>query len=272
LDAQVVSIALNVCTAIPPPHSQSQERLVYPTQKPVALHERIITASSNGGGVVLDPFCGCGTAIHAAQKLGRRWIGIDVTHLAIGLIEKRMHEGYDTAEGPLQFEVVGVPRDKDSALRLAAEKPHDFQNWFCLKVGGYPLDGGRKGADRGVDGHFYPYENSRDTATGVISVKAGANIGVAMIRDLRGVMEREGYPFGLFLSAYEPTGPMKAEAAAAGVHETEFGRFPRLQILTPADLFHGAGAKLPPLAPINRRHARVETRASHKAGGQGKLL
>ena len=122
------------------------------------------------------------------------------------------------------------------------------------------------------DGHFYLYENSRETSTGVISVKAGVNIGVAMIRDLRGVMEREGYPFALFLSAYEPTGPMKAEAAAAGVHENEFGRFQRLQILTPADLFHCAGAKLPPLAPINRRHARVETRTSHKAGGQGSLL
>ena len=264
----------DVVDDIPPINSQAQERLGYPTQKPRALLERIIAASSNPGDVVLDPFCGCGTAVDAAQKLGRAWIGIDVTHLAIGLIEKRMHEGYDRpGDGfVLPFEVIGVPKDKDSALRLAEEKPNDFQNWFCLKVGGYPLDGGRKGADRGVDGHFYPYENSRDTSTGVISVKAGRNIGVAMIRDLRGVMEREGYPFGLFLSAYEPTGPMLKEAAAAGVHENEFGRFPRLQILTPADLFHGPSAKLPPLAPINRRHARVETRASHKAGAQGSLL
>jgi adenine-specific DNA-methyltransferase len=256
------------------PPAVGGENLGYPTQKPRALLERIIAASSNPGDVVLDPFCGCGTAVDAAEKLGRQWIGIDVTHLAVGLIEKRMHEGYDRpGDGyVLPFEVIGVPKDKDSALRLAEDKPHDFQNWFCLKVGGYPLDGGRKGADRGVDGHFYPYENSRETSTGVISVKAGHNIGVAMIRDLRGVMEREGYPFGLFLSAYEPTGPMKAEAAAAGVHENEFGRFPRLQILTPADLFHGAGAKLPPLAPINRRHARVETRVSHKDGAQGSLL
>lgn len=264
----------NDWTDINPLHGSEQERLGYPTQKPRALLERIVAASSNPGDVVLDPFCGCGTAVDAAQKLGRQWIGIDVTHLAIGLIEKRMHEGYDRpGDGfVLPFEVIGVPKDKDSALRLAAEKPHDFQNWFCLKVGGYPLDGGRKGADRGVDGHFYPYENSRDTSTGVISVKAGQNIGVAMIRDLRGVMEREGYPFALFLSAYEPTRPMLAEAAAAGVHENEFGRFPRLQIITPADLFHGASAKLPPLAPINRRHARVETRKSHQSGSQGSLL
>ena len=276
LDEMSGGVMGTIWTDIPPINSQAQERLGYPTQKPRALLERIIAASSNPGDVVLDPFCGCGTAVDAAEKLGRRWLGIDITHLAIGLIEKRMHEGYDRpGDGfVLPFDVIGVPKDKDSALRLAEEKPHDFQNWFCLKVGGYPLDGGRKGADRGVDGHFYPYENSRDTSTGVISVKAGRNIGVAMIRDLRGVMEREGYPFGLFLSAYEPTGPMKAEAAAAGTYETEFGRFPRLQILTPADLFHGPGlrANLPPLAPINRRHTRVETRTSHKDGAQGNLL
>ena len=247
----------------------SDERLGYPTQKPRALLERIIAASSNPGDVVLDPFCGCGTAVDAAQKLGRRWIGIDVTHLAVGLIEKRLREGYGDA---VQFETIGVPKDKASALRLAAEKPHEFQNWFCLKVGGYPLDGGRKGADKGVDGHFYPYETAASTATGVISLKAGQNVGVAMLRDLRGVMEREGYVYGLFLSAWEPTRPMLAEAAAAGLHRTEFGAFPRIQILTPADLFHGNGAKLPPLAPINRRAARVETRASHQRGAQGSLI
>jgi len=257
---------------IPALESQAQERLGYPTQKPIALLERIIAASSNPGDVVLDPFCGCGTAIDAAQKLGRHWLGIDVTHLAIGLVEKRLNDGYnrDGKTGAV-WETIGVPKDKESALRLAAEKPHEFQNWFCLQVGGYPLDGGRKGADKGVDGHFYFHESARETKPGVISVKAGQNIGVAMLRDLRGVMEREGYAFGLFLSAYEPTGPMKAEAAAAGIYENEFGRFPRIQILTPADLFHNNPPKLPPLAPINRRAPRVETRESHKKGAQGGL-
>ena len=186
-------------------NSGSGELLGYPTQNPAALLERIISASSNPGDVVLDPFCGCGTAVDAAQKLGRRWIGIDVTHLAIGLIEKRLHDAYDEpgTGAVLNFEVVGVPKDRESALRLAAEKPHEFQNWFCLKVGGYPLDGGRKGADKGIYGHFYPYETAATTATGVISVKAGANLSVAMLRDLRGVMVRESYNYGLFLSAYE---------------------------------------------------------------------
>ena len=257
---------------IPPINSQAQERLGYPTQKPRALLERIIAASSNPGDVVLDPFCGCGTAVDAAQKLGRQWIGIDVTHLAVGLIEDRMRRGYPEAA----FQTIGVPADKASALRLAAEKPHEFQNWFCLRVGGYPLDGGRKGADKGVDGHFYFFaDNGRAALPGVISVKAGANIGVAMIRDLRGVMEREKYDLALFLSAYEPTGPMKVEAASAGKFDCAFGRFDRIQIVTPADLFHagpGASFRLPPLAAINRRAARVETRASHQPGAQGDLL
>ncbi len=259
----------DVWTDIPPISAQAKERLGYPTQKPIALLERIIAASSNPGDVVLDPFCGCGTAVDAAQKLGRQWIGIDVTHLAIGLIEKRLRDGYGDAA---VFETIGVPKDRDSALRLAADAPHEFQNWFCLKVGGFPLDGGRKGADKGIDGHFYAYENAKEVTTGVISVKAGQNIGVAMLRDLRGVMERENYTYGVFLSAYEPTRPMLAEAAAAGMHDSEFGRFPRLQILTPADFFHGNLPKLPPLASVNRRAARVEMRASHKPGAQGGLL
>ena len=131
-----------------------------PPKKPIALLERIIAASSNPGDIVLDPFCGCGTAVDAAQKLGRNWIGIDVTHLAVGLIEKRLREGYGDA---VQFETIGVPKDKDSALKLAEEKPHEFQNWFCLKIGGFPLDGGRKGADRGVDGHFIFFTDARTT-------------------------------------------------------------------------------------------------------------
>jgi site-specific DNA-methyltransferase (adenine-specific) len=127
------------------------ERLGYPTQKPRALLERIIAASSNPGDVVLDPFCGCGTAVDAAQKLGRRWIGIDVTHLAIGLIEKRMRAGYGDA---VEFETIGVPCDLASAQRLARDDPHQFQAWITLKLGGWPWMGGKKGGDRGVDGHF----------------------------------------------------------------------------------------------------------------------
>ena len=129
---------------IPPLSGSMQERLGYPTQKPRALLERIIAASSSPGDVVLDPFCGCGTAVDAAQKLGRRWIGIDVTHIAIGMIENRMREGYPD----IQFETIGVPRDLASAERLAADDPHQFQQWVSWQVGGYPRD--KKGGDKGT--------------------------------------------------------------------------------------------------------------------------
>ena len=181
---------------IPPISSQARERLGYPTQKPRALLERIISASSNPGDVVLDPFCGCGTAVDAAQKLGRRWIGIDVTHIAIGLIEKRLHEGYGDA---VDFETIGVPRDLASAQRLAEDDPHQFQAWITLKLGGWPWMDGRKGGDRGVDGYFYYVGEGGGTETGVISVKAGTRINPGDVRDLWGVMQRDGHKLGLFV-------------------------------------------------------------------------
>jgi site-specific DNA-methyltransferase (adenine-specific) len=254
---------------IRPMHNLSEERLGYPTQKPVALLERIISASSNPGDVVLDPFCGCGTAIDAAQKLGRGWIGIDVTHLAIGLVEKRLREAYSDAA---QWETIGVPRDLASAQRLAEEKPHDFQNWICLQLGGWPWMGGKKGGDKGVDGYFYYVGEGGQTETGVISVKAGHNVNPNMVRDLGRVMQRDGHKLGLFVSAALPTKGMEAEANSHEPVETEFGRFPALQIFTLAELFQDRRPKLPPLVSPNRKAPRVETRASHQKGSQGELL
>jgi site-specific DNA-methyltransferase (adenine-specific) len=247
----------------------SKERLGYPTQKPVALLERIIAASSDPDDVVLDPFCGCGTAIDAAQKLGRRWIGIDVTHLAVGLIEKRLHEGYGEA---VDFETIGVPRDLASAQRLAQDDPHQFQAWITLKLGGWPWMGGKKGGDRGVDGYFYYIGAGGPTRTGVISVKAGSHGNPAMLRDLWGVMQRDKHQLGLFVCAAMPTRGMEEEAAAHGLVETEFGRFPALQIFTLAELFQDRRPRLPPLVSPNRRAARVETRTSHQPGAQANLL
>ncbi|HET6534550.1 MAG TPA: site-specific DNA-methyltransferase [Sphingomicrobium sp.] len=254
---------------IRPINSQAQERLGYPTQKPVALLERIISASSNPGDVVLDPFCGCGTAIDAAQKLGRQWIGIDVTHLAIGLVEKRLREAYGDSA---QWETIGVPRDLASAQKLAEDKPHDFQNWICLQLGGWPWMGGKKGGDKGVDGYFYYVGEGGQTETGVISVKAGHNVNPGMVRDLWGVMQRDGHKLGLFVCAAMPTKGMEEEANSHGLVETEFGRFPALQIFTLAELFQDRRPKLPPLVSPNRKAPRVETRASHQKGSQGSLL
>lgn len=254
---------------IPALHSKAQERLGYPTQKPIALLERIISASSNPGDVVLDPFCGCGTAVDAAQKLGRRWIGIDVTHLAIGLIEKRLREGYGDQ---VRFETIGSPRDLASAQRLAQDDPHQFQAWITLRLGGYPWMGGRKGGDKGVDGYFYYVGADGATETGVISVKAGGHINPAMVRDLGRVMQRDGHRLGLFVSASLPTKGMTDEANSHGLIETEFGRYPALQIFTLAELFQDRHPRLPPLVSPHRRAARVETRISHMAGAQGNLI
>ncbi|TPG13226.1 DNA methyltransferase [Sphingomonas oligophenolica] len=247
----------------------AKERLGYPTQKPVALLERIVAASSNPGDIVLDPFCGCGTAVDAAQKLGRRWIGIDITHLAVGLIEKRLREGYGDA---VRFDTIGVPRDLASAQRLAADNPHQFQAWITLKPGGWPWMGGKKGGDRGVDGYFYYVAAGGKTETGVISVKAGAHVNPAMVRDLGRVMARDGHKMGLFVCAADPTRGMTEEANSHALIQTEFGRFPALQCFTLEALFDGHHPRLPPLVSPNRRAARVETRESHQPGAQGALI
>jgi site-specific DNA-methyltransferase (adenine-specific) len=262
-------VAMNAVWSIPIIAPVAKERLGYPTQKPRALLERIIAASSNPGDIVLDPFCGCGTAVDAAQKLGRRWIGIDVTHLAIGLIEKRMREGYGD---DLPFETIGSPKDLASAQRLAVDDPHQFQHWITLKLGGYPWMGGKKGGDKGVDGYFYYIGEGGATETGVISVKAGGNVNPNMVRDIGRVMARDGHKLGLFVTATLPTKGMAEEAASHGLIETEFGRFPALQTYTLAELFADKRPKLPPLVSVNRKAARVEVRASHQSGSQGSLI
>lgn len=256
----------NLWTDIPELNSQAQERLGYPTQKPRALLERIIAASSNPGDLVLDPFCGCGTAVDAAEKLGRRWIGIDITHIAIGMIEDRMRSGYPGIE----FETVGVPRDLEGALRLAADDKHQFQQWACWQVGGYPRD--KKGGDKGVDGWFNYLAGKSAIETGVISVKGGENLNPAMVRDLGRVMERDKHRFGLFITAAMPTKGVREEIASHPLVETEFGRFPAMQVVTIAQFFHGPKPELPPLISPVKKAARVETRASHKPGAQGELI
>lgn len=226
-------VAQDVVTDIPPLNSQAQERLGYPTQKPVALLERILSASSNEGDVVLDPFCGCGTTVHAAEKLGRQWIGIDVTHLAIGLIEKRLRDAFPKVE----FTTHGVPQDiagaRDMARRGRTDKNYyfEFEKWALSLIAAQPGNLGKKGADKGIDGRIYFGAKSEGTA--IVSVKAGDNVGVSMIRDLRGVIERDKAAIGIFLTLAEPTKPMVTEAAGAGQFEIEgFEPVPRIQIVT----------------------------------------
>lgn len=257
----------DLVTDIGPISSQAQERLGYPTQKPLALLERIIQASSNEGDVVLDPFCGCGTAIDAAQKLNRQWIGIDVTHLSIGLIERRMKDRYGD---DLAYLVIGTPNDLASAQKLAADEPHQFQYWITQAVDGQPYQGGRKGADRGIDGYLYFTGHDRKTEAAIISVKAGRNVGVAMVRDLKGVIEREKSPIGIFICAVNPTREMEREAAAAGVYEAADGRtYPRLQIFTLAEYFQRLRPKVPLL---DRQAAYKKAVREDDSAKQGVLI
>ncbi|HXF95585.1 MAG TPA: DNA methyltransferase [Gemmatimonadales bacterium] len=226
----------DVCTDIPPIGPKAAERLGYPTQKPEALLERIIGTSSNPGDTVLDPFCGCGTTIAAAQKLNRCWIGVDITHLAIGLIKHGLQTGYG---GAATYKVVGEPTTLDGAAQLAAEDKFQFQAWALGQAGARALDSKRRGADQGVDGRLrFKYAPDDDCKEIVFSVKGG-QLKATDVRDLRGVREREEAEIGVLISFEEPTGQMCAEAASAGFFESPWGRHRRIQLLTVAELSDG---------------------------------
>ena len=207
----------------------------------MALLERILAASSNPGDLVLDPFCGCGTTVHAAQRMGRRWVGIDVTHLAVSLIEKRLKDAFPD----IGLTIHGVPRDLPGARALAAADKYQFQWWAVSLVDAMPFGGKKKGADGGIDGLLYYQADARRVDKVIVSVKGGDAVGVGMIRDLRATMEREKAAMGLFLTLAEPTAPMRAEAAAAGTHTLGGRDFPRIQILTIEELFAGTRPVLP---------------------------
>ena len=253
-------IAGDTWTNIPKVAAHAKERLGYPTQKPLALLERIIRASSNPGDVVLDPFCGCGTAIDAAQSLGRRWLGIDVTHLSVALMKYRLQDrhGLRAGHSPRQVEghdyrVIGEPQDLAGARNLAQQE-HDgryqFQWWALSLIGARPLGApgsgrrGKKGADGGVDGLIHFLDEHKRTQRVVVQVKSG-KVGRPDIGDLRGLLDA-GAAIGVFITLEPPTGPMQQEAFGAGYYESElWGRFPRLQILTIEQLLDGATVEMP---------------------------
>jgi len=247
---------------------ERSERLGYPTQKPVALLERIVSASSNPGDIVLDPFCGCGTTVHAAERLGRNWIGIDVTHLAIGLIEKRLRDAFPQ----VAFTTHGVPQDLAGARDLARRGREDknyyfeFEKWALSLIAAQPGNLGKKGADRGIDGNIY----FGKTARAIVSVKAGDNVSVAMIRDLRGVIERENAEIGIFLTLTPPKRTMTAEAAAAGQYQMDgFDPVPRIQIVTIEDALdlRDRAVRL----PARRDDAFKKAAREEDTGRQGRL-
>jgi site-specific DNA-methyltransferase (adenine-specific) len=251
-----------VWTDIPPINSQARERLGYPTQKPLPLLERILSTSSNPGDVVLDPFCGCGTAVHAAQKLDRQWVGVDITHLAISLIERRLKDAFPE----IKFEVHGTPKDHDGARDLAERDKYQFQWWALSLLVAQPYGGKKKGADGGIDGLIYFRSDSKTTERAIVSVKGGA-VSVPMIRDLKGVLEREKAPIGVFLTLLPATRPMETEAASAGFYEVAGRRYPRLQIITIEEAL--AGKK--PAIPLIDTGAAFKRAARETVDTQGKL-
>ncbi len=270
LDEQAGATVGDVWTDISQIRSSMAERMGYPTQKPLALLERIINASSNPGDVVLDPFCGCGTAIAAAQKLGRKWIGIDITHLAIGLIKRRMEDAFGDA---LKYQVIGEPTTIDDARTLAEQDKYQFQWWALGLVGARPADQ-KKGADHGIDGRLYFHDdNSGKTKQVVLSVKGGQHVNVSHIRDLKGVLEREKAEIGVYICLEEATKPMRAEAAEAGFyHSDTWNRdYPKVQILTIAELLDGKQIDMPPIQQVSQTFKRAKREKAKPADQLGLL-
>lgn len=257
----------SVISDIAPIGAQAAERLGYPTQKPEALLERILLASSNQGDTVLDPFCGCGTTIVAAHKLSRRWIGIDVTHLAIGLIRHRLKDIFGDAA---KYQTIGEPTSKADAQTLAEEDRFQFQWWALGLIGARPAEQ-KKGADQGIDGRLYFHDEGAKGKTKqiILSVKSGG-VSVKDLRDLRGVIEREKAAIGVLLTLEPPTRPMRSEAASAGVYASPWGtKHPALQILTIEELLTGKGIDYPASANVTHRRA---PRSTTPDGTQGEML
>lgn len=243
----------NLWDDIEPIGAHAAERLGYPTQKPVALLERIIEASSNPGDIVLDPFCGCGTTIEAAEKLDRRWIGIDVTHLAIGLIKTRLRDAFGTNA---TYEVIGEPTTVADAEELAKQAPYQFQAWALGLVGARPAGAIKKGADKGIDGRLYFHDGSNQTRSIILSVKGG-NLKATDLQGLRGVVDREKAEMGVLLSFDSPTKPMRTEAASAGFYTSPWGKHARLQLLTVGELLDGKTIDYPRTAGVNQTYKQA---------------
>ena len=244
----------DVIAHIQPIAPSAKARLKYPTQKPEGLLENVILSSSREGEVVLDPFCGCGTAVAAAERHNRCWVGIDITHLAISLIRHRLRDTFGQEMRP--YQVIGVPQDVASAQALAIESEHDgryqFEWWALGLVDARPAQDRKKGADSGVDGYINFFDDNSDKPKRIIVQVKSGHVNRGMVATLKGDMEREKAEIGLFLTLNSPTGPMQQDAISAGFYEPEHfpGQlFPRVQILNIEELLAGKTAQYPRYAP-----------------------
>ncbi len=220
------------------------EKLGYPTQKPLVLLERVITVSSNPDDVVLDPFCGCGTTIDAAQRLGRQWIGIDITYLAIDLIEKRLRHTYGPAVAST-YRVLGIPHDLDGARALFRANPFDFERWAVSLIDGQPNQ--KQVGDKGIDGVVRFPISQTETGRVIVSVKGGRQVNPAMVQELVGAVHQHKGDMGIFICMTPPTKGMVEVANHSGSYEHPLtgARYPRVQIITIAELLDGKRPKMP---------------------------
>jgi site-specific DNA-methyltransferase (adenine-specific) len=243
---------------IQPIMPSSKERLSYPTQKPERLLERILLASSKQGDLVLDPFCGCGTTVAVAQRLKRNWIGIDITHLAINVIKRRLKDAFNL-EAYQDYKVTGEPTALADAQELAEHNHYQFQWWALSLINATPYGDKKKGADTGIDGYLYFMETPKDARKLIIQVKSG-NVKAGDIRDLVGVMNREKAAGAIFITLQPPTQPMLTEAVAQGHYPAPTGKFPKIQIITIGQLLAGKRPMLPPLliSPYKRAERATE--------------
>lgn len=243
-----------------------RERLGYPTQKPEGLLERIVESSCPKGGQVLDPFCGCGTAVAVAERLDRRWTGIDITILATNLIKSRLLAAFGEE---VDFSVIGEPTTLEDAEQLAKEDKHQFEAWALGLVGARTATK-KKGKDRGIDGRLLFQEKlGGKVRQALISVKGGG-MGPRDVRDLRGVITRESAELGVLISMRKPTAAMRSEAATAGIYRSggegvgTWGKHPKIQLLTVEDLLNGKRIDMPPLTgSLSLPQAPREERRRH---------
>lgn len=261
----------NLWDDIPLINNRSKEALGYPTQKPLSLLERVLLTSSNPGDIVLDPFCGCGTTIAAAQKLGRTWVGIDVTHLSIALQKYRLQEMFPG----IVFKVIGEPKDIGAARQLASEDRYQFQWWALSLIRARPLGGdsgskqGKKGSDKGIDGVISFIDDATGKAKQIlVQVKSG-KVKSGDIRDLVGTLQREGGAIGVFITLEPPSRDMTTEAFSAGYYDSPgWGKkYPKVQILTIDQLLRGAAVDMP-LANITFRQAQRADQGTDKGTDQ----
>lgn len=244
--------------------SYQREWLGYPTQKPEALLERIVRISSNEGEVILDPFCGCGTALVAAERLKRKWIGIDITHLAISLMKWRLKNNFPDIE----FKVIGEPMDLSGAKELANQNRYQFQWWALSQIDARPYGDKKKGADTGIDGYYY-FNDGGATKKAIVSVKSG-DVTVSQVRDLNAVVERERASMGFFITLENPTVPMKEEAVKKGFYtDSHHNKYPKVQILTIEEILNGKEPETPQKVPIYKSNIKREEK---EKGEQKKLL